>query len=90
MYTGSMVALQIKNVPQEQRDALAERAISKGQSLQAYLRELIEREARFASNVDLARNFAVEGFSVTSDDIVEAARAAKGYDASAPGHETSA
>ncbi len=80
-----MVALQIKNVPSEQRDVLTERARSRGQSLQAYLRELIEREARFASNVELARNSAVEGFTATSDDVVEAVRAAKGYpDAEGP------
>lgn len=79
MYIGVMVALQIKNVPPEQRDLLVERARSKGQSLQAYLRELIEREARFASNVELARDFAVEGFTASSDDVIEAVRAAKGY-----------
>lgn len=74
-----MVTLQIKNVPPEQRDVLVERARCKGQSLQAYLRERIEREARFASNVELARGFAVEGFTASSDDVVEAVRVAKGY-----------
>lgn len=79
MYYKPMVALQIKNVPAEERDILSERARAKGQSLQAYLRELIEREARFASNVELARNFAVEGFTASSEDVLAATRAAKGY-----------
>ncbi|HEY0216811.1 MAG TPA: hypothetical protein VGC57_10510 [Cellulomonas sp.] len=48
-----MVALQIRDVPEEVRDVLTERARAKGQSLQAFLREVVLREASFAHNVAL-------------------------------------
>lgn len=44
------VALQIRNVPDEVRDALAERASQLGKSMQAYLLDLVQREARLARN----------------------------------------
>jgi antitoxin FitA len=44
------VALQIKDVPEEVRDAVAARAAEHGQSMQAYLRGLLEREMRIAHN----------------------------------------
>jgi len=44
------VALQIKDVPEEVRDAIAERAAARGQSMQTYLRELLEREYRAEAN----------------------------------------
>lgn len=53
------VALQIRNVPEHVRDALAQRAQQLGQSMQAYLLDVVEREARFASNVDMFRRTAV-------------------------------
>jgi hypothetical protein len=40
------VALQIRDVPEEVRDALAKRAADKGQSMQAYLLNLVSEDAR--------------------------------------------
>jgi antitoxin FitA len=45
-----MVALQIRDVPDDVRDALAERARERGQSLQAYLLDMVEADARRARN----------------------------------------
>ena len=44
------MALQIRNVPEDVRDALAERASQLGQSLQAFLLDLVKREARLTRN----------------------------------------
>lgn len=44
------MALQIKDVREEVRDALAARAAAQGQSVQTYLRELLEREFRAEEN----------------------------------------
>jgi hypothetical protein len=52
-----MVALQIRDVPEEIRDALAERARAKGQSLQTFLLNLVEAEARRARNVEVLARF---------------------------------
>jgi plasmid stability protein len=46
------VALQIRDVPEEVRDALAKRAAEKGQSMQAYLLTLVSEEARRARNAE--------------------------------------
>jgi len=45
-----MVALQIRDVPDDVRDRLAESARARGQSLQAYLLALVTDEARRADN----------------------------------------
>lgn len=42
------VALQIRDVPEEVRDALAEAAAARGQSMQVYLLDLVSGEARIA------------------------------------------
>ncbi|HZD37921.1 MAG TPA: hypothetical protein VE664_04700 [Actinomycetes bacterium] len=47
------VALQIRNVPDEVRDALVERASQLGQSMQAFLLDLVQREARLARNAQM-------------------------------------
>jgi plasmid stability protein len=47
------VALQIRNVPDEVRDALVERASQLGQSMQAFLLDLVQREARLARNASM-------------------------------------
>ncbi|WP_222932832.1 FitA-like ribbon-helix-helix domain-containing protein [Nocardia yunnanensis] len=44
------MALQIRDVPDEVRDTLAEQAARRGQSLQAFLLGLVEREARLVHN----------------------------------------
>jgi hypothetical protein len=54
MYNACMaVALQIRNVPDEVRDALVERASQLGQSMQAFLLDLVQREARLARNMQM-------------------------------------
>jgi plasmid stability protein len=47
------VAIQIKDVPEEVRDAIAARAAARGQTTQAYLRALLEREFRAERNKHL-------------------------------------
>lgn len=54
MYSACMsVALQIRDVPDEVRDTLTEEARRRGQSVQAYLLELVQREARVLHNADI-------------------------------------
>ncbi len=54
MYPRCMsVAIQIKDVPEEVRDAIARRAAARGQSTQTYLRALLEREFRAERNRQL-------------------------------------
>ncbi len=45
-----MAHLQIRDVSDEVREVLAERARERGQSLNMYLREVVIREASFARN----------------------------------------
>jgi plasmid stability protein len=52
------VALQIRNVPDDIRDALADRASQLGQSMQAFLLDLVQREARLARNPAMFRRTA--------------------------------
>ncbi len=58
MHNACVVALQIRDVPDEVRDALAEQARARGQSLQAYLLELVETQARRMRNAALLDRFA--------------------------------
>lgn len=53
-----MVALQIRDVPEDVRDALATQAKARGQSLQAYLLELVEMQARRLRNTAVLDRFA--------------------------------
>lgn len=54
MYNACMtVALQIRNVPDEVRDALIERAAQLNQSMQAFLLDVVQREARLAHNAQM-------------------------------------
>ena len=46
-----MVALQIRDVPEELRDRLSELARQRGQSLQAYLFDVVSDEARRQDNL---------------------------------------
>lgn len=69
------VSLQIRDVPDEVRDTLAALATANGQSMQAYLLELVRREARTARNRTLFDRLAgqrVRGLAV--DDIVATIR----------------
>ncbi|MFF3495955.1 hypothetical protein ACFYWS_31935 [Streptomyces sp. NPDC002795] len=52
-----MVALQIRDVPDEVRAILSDRAQQLGQSLQAYLLNLVTDEAKRAENLALLRAF---------------------------------
>jgi plasmid stability protein len=52
-----MVALQIRDVPDDVRQTLAERARARGQSLQAFLLSLVEDEARRSANLALLNRF---------------------------------
>jgi antitoxin FitA len=58
MHNACMVALQIRDVPDEVRDALAEQARARGQSLQAFLLELVQTQARRPRNTAVLDRFA--------------------------------
>lgn len=58
MHNACVVALQIRDVPEEVRDALAAQARVRGQSLQAYLLELVETQARRLRNTAVLDRFA--------------------------------
>ena len=54
MYHACMaVALQIREVPEEVRDAISEQAAQQGKSMQAYLLDMVRREARRVRNPEL-------------------------------------
>ncbi|MGH3793609.1 MAG: FitA-like ribbon-helix-helix domain-containing protein [Pseudonocardiaceae bacterium] len=53
-----MIALQIRDVPEEVRDVLVERARARGQSMQAFLLALIQAEAQRARNAAVLARFA--------------------------------
>lgn len=55
MYNAGMVNIQIREVPEQVRDVLAESARHRGQSMQAYLLDLLEEDARRAGNAALLR-----------------------------------
>jgi antitoxin FitA len=58
MHNACMVALQIRDVSEEVRDALVAQARVRGQSLQAYLLELVETQARRLRNTAVLDRFA--------------------------------
>ena len=69
------VALQIRDVPEEVRDALAKRAAEKGQSMQAFLLNLVSEEAhrsRIAEMFDRAAPYRSK--VPISDEIVRIIR----------------
>ncbi len=53
-----MVALQVRDVPDDVRDALVREARESGVSLQAFLLDLLQREARSSRNRAFVRDFA--------------------------------
>lgn len=69
-----MVALQIRDVPDDVRDALVERACEAGQSLQGYLLGLVVREASFNQNRAIIADLAewTTGTGLTPDDALAA------------------
>ncbi|HWJ53603.1 MAG TPA: Arc family DNA-binding protein [Propionibacteriaceae bacterium] len=64
------VALQIREVPEEVRDAIAKRAAEKGQSMQAYLLELVSADARRISIADMFDRAAAHRAKVPIDDEI--------------------
>ena len=66
--------MQIRDVPDEVRDVLARRAKERGQSLNAYLRDVILREASFAGNRALIDQLVSrgKGSTLTVEDVLAA------------------
>jgi plasmid stability protein len=73
-----VVALQIRDVPEDVRDAIAQQAARQGQSVQAYLLDLVQREARMLCNAEAFERTAAsrivipDGF--TPEEIIRAGR----------------
>ncbi|NLT31290.1 MAG: hypothetical protein GXX86_12690 [Propionibacterium sp.] len=66
-----MVAVQIRDVPDGVRDALAKVAAGRGQSLQSYLLELLTREAERSRNLEVLQQCPVVSDPVWADaDVV--------------------
>jgi antitoxin FitA len=75
------IALQIKDVREEVRDAIAARAAARGQSMQVYLRDLLEREFRAERNKHLFDSLARHRtLGLDADEVVEIIRAGREND----------
>lgn len=61
-----MTAIQIRDVPDDVRDALAEQARSAGRSLQGFLLDLVTVQARRSRNVAILAEFAGRTDGTTS------------------------
>lgn len=74
-----MVALQIRDVPEDLRDRLAELAHERGQSLQAYLFDVLQDEARRQDNLAVLDRFGKGSYGsrLSPADISEALRAGR-------------
>jgi len=69
-----MVALQIRDVPDDIRQTLADRAAARGQSLQSFLLTLVTDEARRSTNLAMLERFAarVDGSRLSAAQATEA------------------
>jgi len=69
-----MVALQIRDVPDDVRQTLAEQAAARGQSLQAFLLALVTDEARRSSNMAVLELFGArqDGSQLSTAQVTEA------------------
>ncbi|MFC4125394.1 hypothetical protein [Nocardia rhizosphaerae] len=69
-----MVALQIRDVPEPLRDQLVALARQRGQSLQAFLFDLVRDEARRQDNIAVLKQFSPATWDVafTARDVVVA------------------
>ena len=69
-----MVALQIRDVPEEVRQTLADRAAARGQSLQSFLLSLVIAEARRSTNLALLERFGAreDGSRLSTMQVTEA------------------
>lgn len=74
-----MVALQIRDVPEDVRETLAERARARGQSLQSFLLSVVTEEAARSRNASLLDRFArrTDGTRAASQDAAEPVRLAR-------------
>jgi antitoxin FitA len=77
-----MVALQIRDVPEELRERLSELARQRGLSLQAYLFDVISDEARRQDNLAVLSRFGKGTYgtrlgSADIDGVLRAARTAR-------------
>ncbi|NNH72467.1 hypothetical protein HLB23_21840 [Nocardia uniformis] len=72
------VAIQIKDVPEEVRDAIATRAAARGQSTQVYLRALLEREFRAERHRHLFESLVGRrSLTLTAEDVVDEVRSGR-------------
>jgi hypothetical protein len=85
MHNQCMVALQIRDVPDDVRDVLAAQARTRGQSLQAYLLDLVETQARRLNNATLLARFAgrSDGTRVAADETAAELADQRPHDSSA-------
>lgn len=74
-----MVAIQIRDVPDDVRDTLAELASDRGQSMQAYLLTLVTEQARRADHRAVLERFVgrSDGSQLAVSDVVTALDAAR-------------
>lgn len=72
-----MVSVQIRDIPEQVRDTLADVARSRGQSMQTYLRNLLEEDARRAGNIAMLQQLR----SIGGGERAEAGAAAEELDA---------
>ena len=68
------MALQIRDVPDDIRQTLAEQAAARGQSLQAFLLALVTNEARRSSNLAVLERFGArqDGSQLSTAQVTEA------------------
>ena len=89
-----MVALQIRDVSEDVRDALVVQAKVRGQSLQAYLLDLVETQARRLRNVSALEAFTGRSDGTrslpgeTADELAEQRTATDGRRAASDGQRT--
>lgn len=86
-----MVALQIRDVPDEIRQTLADRAAARGQSLQSFLLTLVTDEARRSSNLAMLERFGgrQDGSQLSTTQATEALDQARADRKALPSEATS-
>ncbi|HEX8095039.1 FitA-like ribbon-helix-helix domain-containing protein [Jatrophihabitans sp.] len=69
-----MVALQIRDVPDDVRRRLADRAAARGQSLQSFLLALVTEEAERSANLAIVQRFAerTDGSRLSAAEVTDA------------------
>ncbi|MCU1579731.1 MAG: hypothetical protein JWP19_1935 [Rhodoglobus sp.] len=69
-----MTAIQIRDVPEATRQVLIRAAAARDESLQVYLSEVLEQEARRVQNRELVSSYAANRRAGTRTDPVEMIR----------------